>query len=50
MHITGPDATIKDLLVSLSLPRQMHLRGIYVNSTWMSRAWYTAWPQAGGPA
>ena len=38
-----------NLLVSLSLPRQMHLQGVYVNSTWLSRAWHTAWPQAGGP-
>ena len=29
MQITGTDATTNDLLVSLTLPSQLHLQGIY---------------------
>lgn len=34
-HITGPEATRKDALLSLSLPRQVHLQGVYTNNTWV---------------
>ena len=50
MHIAGTDTTTSDLPVSLSLPWQVHLQGIYVNSIWLGRAWHTDWPRAGGPA
>ena len=50
MHVIGTDATTSDLLVSLPLPMQLRLQGIYVNSTWLGRAWRTDWPRAGGPA
>ena len=49
-YITGTDATTSDLLVSLNLPRQVPLQGIYINSTWLGRAWHTDWPRAGGHA
>ena len=38
MHITGTDATTSDLLVSLTLPRQVRSQGTYINSIWLGRA------------
>ena len=49
VHVTGTDDTTSELLVSLTLPMQLRLQGIYVNSTWLGRAWRTDWPRAGGP-
>lgn len=49
-HITGPEATTNDVLVSLTLTRQVLLQGVYINNIWLSRVWHTAWPWAGGPA
>ena len=46
-YITSTDVTTSDLLVSLNLPRPVPSQGIYVNSTWLGRAWHTDWPQAG---
>ena len=50
MHVTGTDDTTSDLLVSLTLPRQLRLQGVYLNSTWLGRAWRTDWARAGGSA
>lgn len=46
-HITGPGATTNDALVSLTLPRQVHSQGVYVNSTWLGRTHRTVWPRGG---
>ena len=42
MHIIGPDATTNDVHVSLTLPTQVRLQGVHVNSTSVARAWHTA--------
>ena len=50
VHIAGTDATTSDLPVSLSLPRQVCVQGIYIKSTWLGRAWHTDSSGAGGHA
>ena len=50
MHISGTEITTSDLLLRLSQPRQLRLKGIYINSTCLGRAWHTDWPRAGEPA
>ena len=42
IHITCPEVTTNDVLVSLTLPRQVCSQGVYMNSTWLGRAWRTA--------
>ena len=50
IHVSGTDVTTSDLLLSLTLPRQLRLQGVYVSSTCLGRAWRTDWPRAGGSA
>lgn len=46
VHITPTDAPTSELLVSLTLPRQVRLVGIYVNSTWLGQPCHADWPRA----
>lgn len=48
IHIACPEATTNDVLLSLTLLRQVCSQEVYVNSTWLGRAQHTTWPQSGG--
>ena len=43
IHITGPEDTTNDVLVSLTLPIQGTVHRFYMNCTWLGRALHTAW-------
>lgn len=50
IHITGPEDTTNDVLVSLTLPIQGTVHRFYMNCTWLGRALHTAWlPGRGFP-